>query len=177
MFPSFEKQESIVPMTKHMDDLGLTIDIISPFNDTITEPMRDNIEATTSQQETRIGVYRFMLSNITLPYPDGHVFHYHIDRQVRSLVDRSIRRLRALKIKVIEYDLNPVEVVKMLLSVYNKTDQMLKSVVECSRGCRRDSLDKYLTRLGPNSPFRNSLEYETKSRKSLLGDFDEYKFF
>lgn len=180
VFPSFERQEAIVPMTKHMHDLGITIDIIAPFNETIVKESESpsSIQQQQSQQqpsqETRLGIYRFMLSNLTMPYPDGRVFHYHIDRQVRALVERSIRRLRALKVRVVEYDLSPVEVVKMLHLVFNKTQTMLKSVAECSDACRVESLDKYLVRLGQDAPYR-SVETMRKSpslsetmRKSLM---------
>lgn len=159
-------------MTKHIDDLGLTIDIIAPLNESTIgdEPLKD----TKSLQETRIGVYRFMLANLTLPYPDGRVFHYHIDRQVRTLVDRAIRRLRAVKVKIIEYDLSPVEVVKMLHSMYNKSQMMWESVSECSDACRKESVDKYLMRLGQDAPHKNidsivnSPSMPEMTRKSLL---------
>lgn len=155
-------------MAKHVRDMSLAVEIVSTINETIEEPAKE------TSGDIRIGVYRFMLANMTLPHPRGQVFHYIVDRQVRILVDRAVRRLKTLKIHVIEYDLSPIDVVKMLLSVFNKTQNMLDSVSVCQDSCRQESIQKYLDRLGPDSPYRSfdslirSPSLTDESRKSLF---------
>lgn len=158
-------------MSKHSGDIHRIIDILSSSSNE-TEVESSSLLKQTAL-ETRVGVFKFMLLNLTMPTANGQIYQYVVDRPIKVAVERAIRRLKSLKVKLIEYNLSPIEVVRMMYSMSNKSKNMLESVEMCRKQEAKDSVDRYLRHLGYDAPYKS---IEALVRSPNLPDITKNEF-
>ncbi len=157
IIPSFERQDTVGPMAKHLDDLVLAYSVMSD-----NQAVHDEFQKQTNDiTHLRLGYLTNFFKDFNLNCGNST---YFIDEQIRNAMAKAMDNLRTLKVSIVRYEMNQ--------SRFNEfmdlaCDIVATGVSVCQRSCFEYSYDKYFadpTRFSSHAPF-TSFEKFLKSAK------------
>lgn len=167
IIPSFQRQDTVGPMARHLDDLVLTYSIIA--NDI---SIFDKYQAPTLPSTLRVGYIKNFLNTFEVKF-SFTTLNYVIDNKVSEEFYKMVDNLKSLNIQVFEQELSANEMKQM-----NEILELLtiSRISGCQDGCFKTHMDEYLRdtlRFQDDAPYNS---FDEILQSSLLSDTWKHYF-
>lgn len=151
VIPLFDKQDTVGPIARHLDDLVLAYSIMVE-NKTIQENYLKKVEPSA----LKLGYFTNFFDTFNISSPTLQNKTYYLDPEIKEIMSNTIKKFKSININVVEKSLSQAALTELFDFIYKINDPSVQ--ILCLASCAKSSLNNYFndsTRFAVDAPYKN----------------------